>query len=239
MDREGGDAKAPSMPARVPVKALGLLVLTLLGVLLYRFTPIARFFDPAGEAAAWFAGLGALGPAVFFAGMTVSILIGVPRLLFCPLAGALFGFWGGLAVAMAATLAAYYVAFVFLRERYPGSPPRMLLHPKLAFLGNDPGFGGVVIARLLPLPGMVGTVALSLSGVGHRAYLSGSALGLLPEAVPLVLLGAGLLRGDPRHVAELAVVAVLCVLVPWFLMQKAVRRRLREAGIEPGSGAEA
>ena len=240
----GGKGEAPAetpivSPTRLLVKVLVLLALTVTGLVIYRATPVASWFEPAGHVALWFADLGPLGPFVFMVGMAAAILVGVPRLLFCPLAGALFGFWGGLGISLVGTLASYYVAFVFLRERYTGSPPRLLLHPKLAFLGNDPGFGGVVIARLLPMPGLVGTVALSLSGVGHRAYLGGSALGLLPEAVPLVMLGAGLLQGDPGHIAKLAVFGVLCVVVPWLLMQHAVRRRLREAGIEPGSSVKA
>ena len=248
----GGDGTAPGSaprvgPAREPLvsskrvllKALLLLALTLAGVAAYRLTPIAALFEPAGDAARWFSELGPAGGLVFFAGMSAAILFGVPRLLFCPLAGALFGFGGGLAISLAGSLLAYYVAFLFLRERHVGSPPRLLLHPKLAFLGNDPGFGGVVIARLLPLPGMVATVALSLSGVGHRAYLGGSAVGLVPEAVPLVLLGAGLLRGDPGHLAQLVILAILCVAGSWLVLQHAVRRRLREAALETSSNVEA
>ena len=238
-DRAAPPAPPPVKPARVLVKALVLLAFTVAGVGIYRTTPVAGYFEPGGPAAIWLGDLGPLGPLVFCAGMAAAILVGVPRLLFCPLAGALFGFWGGIGISVAGTLASYYVAFVFLRERYTGSPPRLLLHPKLAFLGSDPGFGGVVIARLLPVPGMVGTVALSLSGVGHRAYLGGSAIGLLPEAVPLVLLGAGMLHGDAVHIAKLAVIAVVCVVASWLVMQHAVKRRLRDAGIASGTSAEA
>ncbi|CAG1006532.1 hypothetical protein MYXO_03486 [Myxococcaceae bacterium] len=225
-------------PTRVLWKALALLALTVAGVIVFRATPLADLLDPDGATAHRIAELGPAGAVAFVVVMALAVLFGVPRLLFCPLAGALFGFAAGLGITTAATLVAYYTAFVFLRERHTASPPRLLLHPKLAFLGNDPGFGGVVIARLLPLPGMMTTVALSLSGVGHRAYLGGSAVGLVPEALPLVLLGAGLLEGDPRRVAELVVLAVLIVVGSFVLLQSLLRRRLRDASLDSSPNAE-
>jgi hypothetical protein len=48
-----------------------------------------------------------------------------------------------------------------------------------------------------PAPGLVSTIALSR--VGHGAYLPGSAIGLVPKAAPLVLLGAGTLHARSRE----------------------------------------
>lgn len=228
-------------PGTVLKKALVLLALTAVGVVLYRTTPVAEWFAPAGEAARWIAELGAVGVVAFFAVMVLAVLFGVPRLLFCPIAGALFGFWAGLALSVGGSLLSYYAVFLFLRGRYYGTRPPLRLPRRLAVLGQDPGFGGVVLARLLPLPGMVVNVALALSSVRHRAYLGGSALGLVPEAAPLVLLGAGLLSGDPKQLVELAMLALVVVVGAWFGIQWLVRRRLRaaaeaeaEASLPPG-----
>jgi hypothetical protein len=86
------------------------------------------------------------------------------------------------------------------------------------------------IARLIPLPGLVSTIALS--GVGHGAYLPGSAIGVVARAAPLVLLGTGMVHADPAHLARLAVVAVLCVVAPWMLMRYAIRPRMRASAAE-------
>jgi len=218
------EAVSHAQPGKILVKALVLVAVTVLGVVLYRTTPLAEWLQPAGAVARWIADLGTLGVLASYVVMVVSVLVGVPRLLFCPIAGAVFGFWSGLALCIASSLTSYYAAFLFVRGRHSAGAPRRPLHPRLAFLENDLGFEEVVLARLIPLPGLVSTIALSLSRVGHGAYLLGSAIGLVPEAAPLVLLGTGTLHTDPAHLTRLAVVAVLFVVVPWMLMRHAMKR---------------
>jgi hypothetical protein len=41
-----------------------------------------------------------------------------------------------------------------------------------------------------------------------------------------------MLHADPAHLARLAVVAVLCVVVPWMLMRDAILRRPRASAAE-------
>src|SRR5512138_1470156 len=81
-------------------KALVFLAIAVAGALAYRFTPLKEWLLPAGEAATWIRQTGFWGAAVFLLGMSVLVVVGVPRLLFCPLAGALFGFWGGLGLSI-------------------------------------------------------------------------------------------------------------------------------------------
>ncbi len=231
---DGAEVAVPLVsPARVLTKGLLLLALAVFGVVVYRVTPLAGWLAPAGALAERIDALGAVGALAFVLAMAACVLVGVPRLLFCPLAGAIYGFWGGLGLSIAGTMASYYTAFLFLRGRWSGSRPRLALHPKLRFLEHDPGLGGVVVARLLPLPGMVSTVGLSLSGVGHRIYLAGSLVGLVPEAAPLVLLGTGALQTDPRQIAQLAVAGLVCVMAAWLLLRHLVRRRARAAAVLP------
>jgi len=223
-------------PRAVLHKALLLLALSAVVVGLYHATPLSDWLRADGALARHVGELGLLGPLALGAVMVAAIPFGVPRLLFCPIAGALFGFWTGLVLCIAGPLAGYYAVFLFVRGRREGSPPRMLLHPRLSFLGRDPGFGGVVIARLIPLPGMVINVALALSAVRHRAYLGGSALGMVPEAAPLVLLGAGLLAGDPVQVARLSMVALVCLLAAGLAIQQVARRRARAVQLDEAQG---
>lgn len=218
-------------PTKFLVKCVLLLLVSVAGVAVYRLTPLAGWLEPAGALARWLDQLGAAGVLAFVVTMAVCILVGVPRLLFCPIAGALYGFWSGLALCLAGSMASYYAVFLLLRGRE--GRPRVALHPRLAFLDDDPGLAGVVLARLLPLPGMVSTVGLSASGVGHRDYLVGSLIGLVPEAVPLILLGTGALQTDPTRIARLAVTALLCVLVSWLLIRHLLGRRSATADVEP------
>jgi uncharacterized membrane protein YdjX (TVP38/TMEM64 family) len=204
-----------------------LLALAGLGLVLVQVPAVRELFDRAGPATRWLQAQGAWAGGVFTAGMTLLVLLGVPRLLFCPLAGAVFGFWAGLGWTTLATMLAYYMAFVFLRgaAQWRGGP--LIAWPeRLAFLRRDFGFGGVVIARLLPLPGMLTTVGLSLSGVSHRSYLLGSLVGLLPEAAPLVLLGSGLIEPNLRQLLKWSAAAVLFAVGAWLVVRGVGRRRL-------------
>ena len=197
------------------IKALALLLLAVLGAVAYRFTPLKAWLAPAGEAAEWLRQSGPLGAAAFLAGMAALILVGVPRLLFTAVAGGLYGFWGGIGLSIAATMVSYYSAFLFIRGRRRNGDPPPPLHPKLAFLARDPGIAGVVISRMLPVPGMVVTLALSLSPVSHRNYALGSLVGLIPEAAPVVLLGAGILDPKSSNYYRMALLALVCILLAW------------------------
>lgn len=225
----GVDATGPAAPTGIDTrrllrKAVVLLGLVVVGTLAYRFTPLKAWFEPAGEAAAWVRGLGFWGVLAFYALSAILIFLGVPRLVFCPVAGAVYGFWGGLALSLVAPATSYYLTFLVLRGRNDGPIPG--LPGSLAFLGRDPGLSGVVLARLLPLPGMLITLALSLSGVGRRKYLLGTLIGMVPEAAPLVLLGAGLLDHGPGRGFHFGAMALLLVGVAWFAV-RGVRRRQR------------
>ena len=214
------------------VKAGVLLGVVLLGALAYRLTPVRTWLEPAGELAAWARRTGWWGVLAFYGASTGLIFAGVPRLLFCPIAGALYGFWGGLALCMLSPSISYFTTFLLVRgRRRPDT--RVVLPRRLAFLGRNPGFAGVVLARLIPLPGMVITLALSLSTVSRTSYLLGTMVGLIPEAAPLVLLGCGLLHPGPQSYVHFAVIAVLLVGSFWFALRY-YQKRQREAAAEPG-----
>jgi len=203
---------------------LAFLAIAVAGAAAYRLTPLKDWLQPAGEAAAWVRQSGFWGVAAFLLGMSALIVAGVPRLLFCPLAGALFGFWGGLAVSAAATMASYYAVFRVIRGRRIRADDAPSLHPKLAFLAGRPGLAAVIVSRMLPVPGMVVTVALAMCNVRAGVYLMGSLLGLIPEAAPLVLLGAGVLHSAADTPVKLGLAALVCMLVAWLTIHYLLRR---------------
>ncbi len=221
---------------RILARAAVLLVVVLAGMLAYRLTPLRDWLEPAGEAARWLRRTGWVGVLWFYAGTALLIFLGVPRLVFCPLAGALFGFWGGLAVSLLAPTTSYFLTFLVLRGRAEGPLPD--LPPALRFLAHDPGMSGVILARLLPLPGMWITLALSLSGVGRRKYLFGTLIGLAPEAAPLVLLGAGWMDrrvGHPMHFGTLALVLFGVGWLAWRRLRH--KQRVRAAAAAAADSA--
>ncbi len=230
-DRVGPEAPddSPAVETRKTlIKAAVLLGVVVLGAVLYRLTPLRTWLQPAGELGAWVRQTGAWGVLAFLGISTGLIFAGLPRLLFCPIAGALYGFWGGLGLCLLAATISYFTTFTIVRgRRTPRARTRL---PRgLAFLGRDPGFWGVVLARLIPLPGMVVTLALSLSGVSRTSYLLGSVVGMIPEAAPLVLLGCGLLHPGPENYMHFAAIGVLLVASFWFAL-RGFRQRQRDTG---------
>jgi uncharacterized membrane protein YdjX (TVP38/TMEM64 family) len=181
---QAADRAARLGPRLLLAKALALVALAVAGALASRIPGVRDAVAPAGRLTASIRDLGPLALPLFLAASTVLIAVGVPRLLFCPLAGAAFGFWGGLATSTIATMAAYMASFAFLRGRLADrdAPPNLPHH--LAFLRHDPGITGVILTRLLPVPGLLGTVALSLSPVRKRAFFAGSLIGTWPGSRP-------------------------------------------------------
>lgn len=224
------DAEAVTPPVNtkaVLIKAGTLLLVASLVAIVYQFTPFKEWVGKAGPLANWFRNLGTYGVVLFGLMSVVLIFVGVPRLLLCPVAGALYGFWGGLGVSVVSTMVSYYVAFLWVRGRRHKGLTRSELPTRLAFLAGDPGFSGVVIGRLMPVPGMLVTMTLSLSNVRDWNYLGGSAFGLIPEAVPAVLLGV--MQDDLRKWGQLAAVALLVVIVGWLALHYLVKHHKKRA----------
>lgn len=210
---EGGEAPGSAPVWKLLWKALAWVGLAMLGAALSEFAGVREWFEPSGRAAVWLREMGPVAWPVYLGVTAGCILAGIPRLLFCPVAGALFGFWGGMAASAVATMAAYWVAFLIARGRSAMSADMEKLPAGLSFLKTDPGLAGVILVRLLPMPGLVGTAILGMSRVRLGTYLLGSLFGLIPESAPLVLLGAGLAGGHSRELAWAAAGALALVVI--------------------------
>lgn len=218
-------AAGPRLGPRLLVsKVLVLVLLAALGAILSRNPGVHEWLGHGGRLARELRGLGQAAVPAFFLGSALLICLGVPRLVFCPVAGAAFGFWGGLLVSTASTMAAYVATFLFIRGRLADSDQPVPLPAALSFLRHDPGISGVILTRLLPVPGLLGTIALSLCPVRTRSFLAGSLVGLIPEAVPFLLLGAGLFDGNPRQLAWMTAGALLVLLASWLLVRHLLKR---------------
>jgi uncharacterized membrane protein YdjX (TVP38/TMEM64 family) len=206
------------------LKAVALMLLALVGALLARHPGVRAWTSPAGRMAQALGNVGWVGIPAFILGSGLLMILGVPRLLFCPLAGAAFGFWGGFVTSTVATMGAYFASFLFIRGRLADRETPFELPPRLAFLRHDPGVGGVILTRLIPLPSLIGTAALSLSPVRKRSFFWGSLVGLVPEAVPLLLFGAGVFEQNTRHLAWLGAGALLLLVASLILIRRLLRK---------------
>ena len=166
--------------------------------------------------------------------LAVAILVGcgVPRLLLCGIGAMVFGFWRGLLLTQAGALLGCYA--IFLAVRWGGREWVLHRWPNLrrwADTLHDHGVVGVILIRQVPLHGTFTNLCLGLSGVRHRHFIIGTAIGLLPEAVPVALVGAGLARASLRDSASYIAAAALAFAAIWVASTYALRalRRSRAA----------
>jgi uncharacterized membrane protein YdjX (TVP38/TMEM64 family) len=82
----------------------------------------------------------------------------------------------------------------------------------------------VIIFRQIPLPGMVTNVVLGLSPIRRREFFLGTIIGLLPEAVPMVLIGSGLRKEELAHTILCLFGAVVLFIVVWIAWGAYARR---------------
>lgn len=168
--------------------------------------------------------LGVLGHLLFLIITTVSVLLGMPRLIFCALGGVFFGWIYGLFWSITATTLAYYIQFALVRWcRLSWAQHYLLKYPKLRHLIQDEGFSAVILARQIPLPGVALNVAFALSPVKNRHYLLGTIIGQIPEALPTVLLSAGIVEGNGHQMTLKLVAALLCFIILSVLFKKLLK----------------
>lgn len=178
-------------------------------------------------------GLGWLAPALFVPLVAVLTAVGCPRLLLCPVAGMTFGFWPGLLWSQVGTLLGYYGQFVFVR--WAGREYVMHKWPALTRLSRISGISGaatVALIRQLPMGGFYLNILLGLTHASHRSFIAGSAVGLLPEAIPATLIGAGAMHFSWRiaWVCGGAAVGAL-LLVSWLVRLYVAKSRLPGADL--------
>lgn len=179
---------------------------------------------------------GPWAPAVFVAVVAVMVGAGVPRLAFHFLGGALFAFWGGLVWSYIGTMLGYTAVFFAVRQL---GLREFILHKhprwqKLAAKLKHNTIPAVILFRQLPLPGLVTNAVLALSPIRRREFFLGTAVGLFPEAVPLVLIGSGLRKEAVGHTALYLFGAVALFIVVWIGWGIYTRRAAaREAALDP------
>jgi uncharacterized membrane protein YdjX (TVP38/TMEM64 family) len=197
-------------------------------------TPARRYVEDIQGIKQWLVSLGWVGAAAWMGIVFSLVAVGMPRLLFCPIGGLAFGFWYGLLWTQAATLAGYYVLFLFVRW---GGQGFVLRHwPRVGrlrkhFHGHSAAFM-VFAVRQLPISGLIINFLLGLSPVRHRHFVLGTAFGILPQAVPFTLVASGTLkltgRNTPLYIGiALGILLLICASLWYFSRHSKLLSELR------------
>jgi len=241
VDRGAGSGKV----RRHRVLATAVLILLLgLGAWLVWLLPyedlpvwVSRLGQKVAELGWW-------GPLIFGVATAVLTGVGVPRLLMTGVAAALFGVFWGLVSSLLGTLAGAYATFSVMR--WSGREAGLSRWPRLArFSGlfQERGLLPVLLIRQLPLSSFFINLLLGLTAVKNRDFLLGSLIGFLPEAIPVALIGAGLVRGELGETLKyifigLALFVSLALMSRWLLGTPAGRAARRRIGMEAGRDSE-
>ncbi len=168
---------------------------------------------------------GLWAPFLFTATSAVLILVGIPRLIFCALGGMLFGFVKGLILSQLATLIGAYGTFLFARWGTREFIARWIqTNSRISRMLENPTFVTVFLTRQLPVGGVIISLMLGCSKVGHINYIIGSILGFIPEAIPATLIGSGAAKSSTLTAFTQIITAAALVIIGGFIIVRLITR---------------
>lgn len=213
-DERGTAVGQNPTPSWKKVALLAAVAGILLG-LLY-FSPLRVYLSRWQELSEDIRAFGALAPLVLTLAVAVLVGVGFPRLALCVVAGMALGFWSGLLWAQLGTLLGNYAVFILVRaggrDWVEGHLSKRV---QLRSMVERRGALGVVLARQVPLPGVVINFACALLPIRHVDFIVGTIVGQLPQAIPCTLIGAGVLQSSFRKSIGLIGLAVVIAVLGW------------------------
>jgi uncharacterized membrane protein YdjX (TVP38/TMEM64 family) len=161
---------------------------------------------------------------LFFIGISaILIIVGMPRLLFCALGGMLFGFVKGLLLSLAATIIGAYGTFLFARWGTREFVTRWVKKDnRISRMLKNPSLLAVFLARQVPVGGIIISLMLGCSKVGHVNFLIGSLLGFIPEAIPATLIGSGAGKSSTLLAFSQIIAAAVIVMVGGYIVVRVI-----------------
>jgi uncharacterized membrane protein YdjX (TVP38/TMEM64 family) len=216
---ESRDIRRPYVKAGIVVGVLALFALLL------RWTPFADVFSDVKEMQDAIDAAGAFAPLAFLGASAGLMFLGAPRLVFCTVGGALFGFIEGLALSQLATLAGALGPFLFARWGLGSTTEKKLkLVAKAQEYLKHRSILDVFLIRQLPVWGALLNIALGSSDVPLRTFLIGSFFGYLPQSIVFSLIGSGFGETTTLHAVSRVFgavsVLVLGALITWRIIRK-------------------
>ena len=217
--------RSDSTPRTAGLMRVAVIAAILIAAMLAaHFTPISSWLDNAQKLRTTLQRSGLWAYPLSVIAVAVLVACGTPRLLISFAGGAVFGFWLGITITLAGTMMGHYSVFLFVR--WGGREWILRRWPKLqkwAAMIHEQGIAAVFFIRLLPGHSIFANVCLALSHVKHRDFLIGTALGLIPEAIPATLVGAGLVKPSAIDSAGYLALAALVVAGVWIASTYALR----------------
>jgi uncharacterized membrane protein YdjX (TVP38/TMEM64 family) len=225
-------AKAPLVRMAVLLVILGCALAAI------HFSPLRHLLQDTARIRQ---AINTLGPPAYPACLLASALLvgcGFPRLILCAVASMVLGFWWGLLLTQGGAILGYYVVFCFIR--WTGGEWFIHKRPRLRAIAQTiqgQGIAGVILARQIPLHGTVTNLCLGLSRVKHHHFLIGTAIGLFPEAIPVALVGAGLVKSSLKDSAAILVLAAVAFASLWigsaYMLRKLRVKRKNNCANQP------
>jgi len=239
---DGREREEIAQIERRAFRKAGILFAALLGLLLLTSLPQVRHFITGNLPLLkqFIQDCGPWAPVVFILIVAVLVAAGVSRLVFHFVGGALFAFWGGMVWTCIGTLIGYSAVFFAVRQ-FGLRDALLRKHPawqKLAAKLKHNTVPAVILFRQLPLPGIVTNTVLALSPIRRREFFLGTVIGLIPEAVPTTLIGAGFRKEHLGLTAAYLAGAVALFIIVWIAWGIYTRRAAaREAMLEQNTDA--
>ena len=210
--------------SRPLVKGLLLLAVLCAGLLVVYFSPLNHYLRNIQEINERLKHTGMAAPLIYTLGVFLLVAFGFPRLILCTLGGMAFGFIWGLIWSQIGILLGTYVQFLFIG--WGGRDLALRQKPSLSILAQlfkKGGIPAIVLLRQLPMPGIVVNIVLVLMSVRHTDYLIGALIGLMPQAIPSTLIGAGFIQQSFGKSFGYITGAIMLLMMIWLLSGVYVR----------------
>ena len=205
-----------------------ILLMAVSGFIIYA-APFKELLNQSHHIKNGLAETGNAASIIFLLGAAFLTGIGVPRLILCSLAGAVFDFKLGILLSHLATIMGAYLSFVVARWLSRASIQKRF--PKIISLtqySQISDWYSVFLMRQLPISGLYNSILLGLSTVNHLNFLIGTFIGFLPLGVTATLVGAGAIQADLATIARyLAIAAFTFYLLPLFLKYMLAQWRIK------------
>lgn len=163
----------------------------------------------------------------------ISGLVILPRPAICIVAGLTFGL-AGIPLALGASVVGSLIAFIFARYFFRDRFLRMIeRHPKARLLAqaiDDEGWRLLFLLRLAsPVPGPVSNYAFGLSSMNVVPYVLVTLIGIAPQVIAFVYLGAlGRVAMNEESLASAKLAFGVAGLIVLMLVIAMVTRRVRQ-----------
>jgi len=168
-------------------------------------------------------GNGLTGELIFVAAGAAFASIGLPRQIVSFMGGYAFGFLPGLWLALLATTCGCVITFTyarllgqdFVKARFPNRVRRVD-----DFLSENP-FSMTLLIRFLPAgSNLVTSLAAGVSSASAFAFISGSAIGFIPQTAVFALAGSGTTVDDVYKIGLSIVLFMVSGALGYYLYRK-------------------